>query len=336
MKRFFALLVVFIVGLVIVDVSFGIVMHRVIAGATDGDIGKDNYIADRCNDDLLVFGSSRGEYHYNTAMMTDSLGMTCYNCAQNACGSIFAYARLLMVEERYRPKFIIFDVYPGSDYLAKYKTIFTSPWLKLHYDRSGVDSLLWLLDETERIKMLSGIHRYKAQIKSVGECLQHNGDGDKYRGYVPYDIEFNSLETHSEISIYFDRTEGYVYDEAKLACMKKFAERTRDDNVIYVVSPIWYGMDTLALDTIKRICAENGKLLLDYSNDPKYVHNDSYFRNGTHLNARGADEFTRDLMRRLRELGFFDEPAEGDDDETSAKLNVSRASTVKVTSPYLK
>ena len=40
--------------------------------------------------------------------------------------------------------------------------------------------------------------------------------------------------------------------------------------------------------------------MLSYRNSPKYVHNNDYFKDGDHLNARGADEFTRDLIQELR------------------------------------
>lgn len=40
---------------------------------------------------------------------------------------------------------------------------------------------------------------------------------------------------------------------------------------------------------------------IDFTNNPKYTHNNLYFKDGTHLNARGADEFTRDLIQCLKE-----------------------------------
>ena len=45
---------------------------------------------------------------------------------------------------------------------------------------------------------------------------------------------------------------------------------------------------------------------LDFSNVPKYVHNNVYFKDGSHLNARGADEFTCDLVVELKKRGLVD------------------------------
>lgn len=307
MKRFFFLLSLFVVEIVAVDQAFGLLMHHLVDGAASGHIGRDNYISNICADDVLVFGSSRGQGNYNTEMMTDSLGLRCFNCAEDGCGSVLAYARLRMIEERKRPKLIIYDVFPETDYFNFFGDSFTAPFLKVHYDRPGVDSLLWMMDSTERIKMLSGIHRYKAQCKSFKDCVSSRNNADTLCGFVPIDLDFDTLKIHKDIDLYYDRAGGYVYDDVKLSCLKRFVERTRDVNVIFVVSPIWYGMDTAALDTIKQICADNGRKLIDFSNDGKYVHNNDYFKDGCHLNARGADEFTRDFIRRLRAEGVLED-----------------------------
>ena len=44
----------------------------------------------------------------------------------------------------------------------------------------------------------------------------------------------------------------------------------------------------------------------DFSNNPKYVHCNKYFHDGVHLNAHGADEFTKDLVKKLREQKIID------------------------------
>ena len=78
-------------------------------------------------------------------------------------------------------------------------------------------------------------------------------------------------------------------------------DKAKNMNLVFVVSPMWYGQDSLVLEPIKRICMERKAQLIDFSNDPKYVHQNKYFKDGTHLNARGADEFTKDLIKTLRE-----------------------------------
>ena len=54
------------------------------------------------------------------------------------------------------------------------------------------------------------------------------------------------------------------------------------------------------LEPIREICRQRNVPFIDFSNDPKYVHQNQYFADGIHMNARGADEFTRDLIKYLR------------------------------------
>lgn len=306
MKKFLLRLAVFIFGVLIIDFSFGMVVRYLLENTKPGAIQRDDYISNKCCADLMVFGSSRGHHHYNTQMMTDSLDIDCYNCSQHGCGSVLAYARLLMIKQRFVPKYIIYDVYPGNDYLTQVGYFATLSYLRLHYDQPCVDSILWEIDPAERIKMLSAIHRYKDHFKSINEYFKTDSINYGICGYVPEDIRFDSLKVDLSKRFYYDRVDGYEYDKFKLKCLRNFAKRSRDINVVFVVSPVWYGMDTMVLDSVKQICVENDIKLLDYSNDPKYVHNDAFFRDGAHLNARGADEFTRDLIKRLKEEGSLE------------------------------
>lgn len=77
------------------------------------------------------------------------------------------------------------------------------------------------------------------------------------------------------------------------------------DHIVFVVSPSWYGKDTLQFRPVKEICERLYITFIDYSNDPKYVHNDRYFKDGNHMNAIGADEFTKDLVKTLHINGMY-------------------------------
>ena len=52
---------------------------------------------------------------------------------------------------------------------------------------------------------------------------------------------------------------------------------------------------------LKAICQQKGIPLVDFTNHPKYLRNDSLFNDGTHLNSLGADIFSRDIVQILRE-----------------------------------
>ena len=69
---------------------------------------------------------------------------------------------------------------------------------------------------------------------------------------------------------------------------------------MFVISPSWYGTDNRAFEPLKDICSRENIPIIDFSNSAEFVGNMKFFRDGNHLNADGADEFTRDLIIKLK------------------------------------
>lgn len=289
----------------IVDVLFGYVMSAVSLQIDTGNTGSDNYICDKSVDDILIFGSSRAKNHYNAQMISDSLGISCYNCGASGCGIILAYGRLLMLLERHTPHTIIYEITPEFDYLDKIDNHRYLAGLKRHYDRPGIDSIFWSVDPTERYKMTSGMYRHNTSSwRDLFNYLHKPSNNPEIRGFFPVNREMDSLKMIIRRPLHHIK-ENYVYDSLKIQYLYKFINKTKDVELIFVVSPTWSGQDTTVLDTIRQICKERDISFLDYSNSPKYNHHNEYFLDGSHLNARGADEFTRDIIYELRKRFAF-------------------------------
>ena len=120
----------------------------------------------------------------------------------------------------------------------------------------------------------------------------------KSDGFSPSKGEIDRLKIRSNV----ETPRHYRFDNLKLEYINKYIQEVGADHIVSVVSPSWYGMDSLQFKPVKEICEKQHIPFIDYSNDnPKYVHNDSYFKDGSHMNAKGAEEFTNDLIKLLRE-----------------------------------
>ena len=98
--------------------------------------------------------------------------------------------------------------------------------------------------------------------------------------------------------------EHYDYDSVKMKYLHQFIAQSAGSKLYFVVSPVWYRMDTTqtsATQPLIEICQREGIPFFDFTNDPKYVGNDTFFKDGTHLNSQGANEFTKDLIRKIKE-----------------------------------
>ena len=84
MKKFLFRIVLFFALILVVDVVVGKVFAYMVDNAKGGDNGRNNYICNTVNADVLVFGSSRAFHHYNPIIIEDYLGKSCYNCGQLA------------------------------------------------------------------------------------------------------------------------------------------------------------------------------------------------------------------------------------------------------------
>ena len=302
MKRFVVKVTMFFALLAGIDVIWGYAFDNLVSRIDIGDVGRDNFICNKVADDIIVFGSSRAEQHYNAQMISDSLGISCYNCGEQACGIILSYGRLLMLLERHTPKMIIYEVTPEFDYLDgkdNHKYLYR---LKQHYDRTGIDSIFWDIDNTERYKMLSGLYRHNSSFlqNSVAYFLRRSSDTG-IKGFRPINWEMDTMKIRKG-TIAYDSKDGYIYDPLKIKYFNKFLEKVHGVKTVFVVSPIWYVQDDAVLDTVKVICRNRDIPLLNFANNPKYVHHNEYFSDGVHLNARGADEFTRDLIVELKNV----------------------------------
>ena len=246
--------------------------------------------------DLLIMGSSRANHHYNSKILEDSLRLTCYNCGQDGNGIVFNYGQWLLISNRYKPSYIIYDVMPCYDCLSGDNHQFLG-WLKLYYERDGIKEVFQQVDSTEVVKMLSKMYRYNYNpLQYVADFIKPIYQVDS-TGFVPIKGELNPMQIKKRES---DK-QVYQFDIMKLHFIERLIERLGKTKIIFVVSPSWYGMSKESFKPIEELCNKKGCRFIDFSNNPKYVHQNYYFKDGMHLNERGADEFTKDLIGQLLE-----------------------------------
>lgn len=298
MKRFLLKLAILFFILLIADFSIGTVLEFVIGSINVGGQGRDNYISNKSEDNILVFGSSRAVHHYNTPMLEDSLGMTAYNCGDDGSGIILSYARLSMIKERHLPKIIIQDIMPDYDLFINDNHKYLG-WLKLHYDKECVRPIFDSVDKTEKYKMMSLLYRYNSRfLQNIVVYLTGWANDGGIKGFRPRRRQMDRMKIAKSRDII---SNDYEFDTLKIEYLNRFAELSEGAELFFVVSPIWYGQDTIQFIPVKELCRQKGIPFIDFSNNPKYVHNDEFFYDGNHLNARGADEFTRDLIKKLKD-----------------------------------
>lgn len=313
MKRFLLKIGLFLLIVAAFDVLFGKVFSYM---AAYKDKGHSTHVCDKTDEDVLIFGSSRAMHHYNPTIISDSLGFSCYNCGEEHYGIILAYAYYQLICQRYHPKVIIYDLFPAFDTLDDEDNHIYLGKLRPYYNRNGIPEIIESVDSREKYKMVSQLYRYNSSFLGILLFFVKQMEESDIKGFRPvykeniYNQEerrkqAQGQEQQQEQEKQPDNNSLPVFDSLKIDYFKKMLEETEDVRFIFVVSPILFGMDSTYIQPVKQICQERGIPLLDYSNSSKYLFRYDYFVDNVHLNDRGADEFTRDLVQVLKERGVI-------------------------------
>lgn len=296
MKKFLLKIAIFFALLAVVDYIGGYALSYLAQHAKGGFTQRDTYICDKLETDFLLMGSSRCVRHYNPQIIIDSLGMSCYNTGQMGNGIILNYGRLRMINERKKPRVVIYDITPEFDIYEGDDNHRYLTWLKQHYDRNGIADIFESVDPTEKYKMSSRLYRYNSRIIELLIDYLHPISDARTDGFSPLAGELDK----SKIRFTEELNTTLEVDNLKMKYINCLIDALEGSNLYFVVSPSWYGSDSISFNPIIEICQKRNVPFVDFSNNPKYVHQDIYFKDGYHMNARGADEFTKDLLSCLK------------------------------------
>lgn len=295
MKRFVVQVLLFFVVAAIIDVSAGTILNYCVKHAKGGDFGRNKYICNDTHEDILVFGSSRAIHHYNPQILSDSLGASCYNCGQDGNGAILNYGRYQLICQRYTPKLLLYDVTPGFDLLAGDDNHKYLGWLRAYYDNKGIPEVFESVDPLEKYKMISAMYRYNTKFIQILSDYIHPLQDEDISGFRPLVGKMDMMRINKKSAI----DKAYHFDSLKIHYLNRIILESNKTKVVFVVSPTYIGQDITQYKPIAELCKANHIPFIDFSNDSKYVNNSDYFVDGSHLNSEGADEFTRDLLKRL-------------------------------------
>ena len=298
MKRFLVRILIFLLLCIIVDRLVGFGFQHMFIHSKGGYVKHHINIIDKSEAPLLIFGSSRAVHHYNTAILSDSLNIETYNCGQDGNGIILAYGEWLQIKKRYTPKILLYDISLSFDTHIGHDNHRYLGWLKPFYNRDGIPDIFSSVDSTENIKMSSMMYRYNYNALQIITDYFHPIHHFNQNGYLPLKVDSINKKKIKEPG-----SHQYKIDTLKIFYLEKLIQSASPNTqIVFIYSPSWYGVDNNLLAPILELCNKYNILFLNYGNNKKYYHNNSYFADGMHMNSKGADEFTKDLIPQLRIL----------------------------------
>lgn len=292
MKKFLLNIGAFFAVIWAIDWGVGLVGDYLQHHAKGGEERRFNDLVMNDVHDVLILGSSRARHHYDTPFLSDTLGMDVYNAGYDGNGVVLALGILKMVLNRYRPKFVIFDVEPFFDiyiYDDHNHTQYISN-LRPYFREPGILDIFRDVSMEEWLKVHSGMVRYNMRIGSLLMNYKSSQEIDNY-GFDPYIgvfVEESGMKQLPELEV----------DLFKITYVEKLVKlcTSNDIPLIMVASPKYKMGDSSLFEPIVDICAKYEIPFIDYYADNDFINHSDWFNDQYHLNNVGARFFSRRLV----------------------------------------
>lgn len=264
---------------------------------------KTTYALSQGKEDVVILGSSRALHHYIPEMITDSLGLSCFNYGDGGQNIYYHYAIIKGLLSRYTPKVIIME----QMYVDYNKTASSHDKDKLSiFMPDAITSdiareMLLLRDSSFSIKSLSHCYLFNSQLASLVIQSFKNEDNINFnnQGFVP----ISTTTKQPFMPIPNEPNDVADYDISKLGYLEKAIELCKSKGVelIITASPLYYDKQGQSpIDTIGVIAARHNVAFYNFEQNICFTRDSTNFTDTYHLNNVGARRFTREIIKIMR------------------------------------
>lgn len=298
MAKYIKILFIGLILVGVIDFLAGKYLSKLYSKQQCGVLYNTNYAFDSTLADVLVFGSSRANHHYNCQIIEDSTGLSAYNTGRDGNFIFYQTALFKSIVNRYSPKLVILDFYGDfKNNQADYDAISSLlPYYRAHPE---IKDIVLKKSPFERIKLSSGIYPYNSLITTMINgrmCFDSYGHNDiKQNGFVPL---YGSLETPIDS---MNTSQYYDIDSVKLEVFTQFFELAKQHEIPVIVaySPVYYLYDNdFTLDIVKEVCNKYNVSFVDFSRDDTFLKRGNLFKDKVHLNEEGAVIYTNLILEQ--------------------------------------
>lgn len=290
MKKFLIKTIFFIALILSIDFILGISLDFIRNSSQGGSFGKLNFICKSSDKDILIFGSSRAHYHYNSQIIEDKLKMSCFNYGEDGMGIIYFHGLYQIIRKYHKPKTIIYDIHTECDILEEDKTRFIAP-LRPYIKDIG-SSYFADIDSNDIYKNISYIYRYNSRFEDLLIGIR---DSLKLQ-----DMGYKAID-----GIYINkphRKEKENIDQLKLHYLEEFIKLCQSDGIklLFATSPRYEATPTLVHKPVLILCNKYNIPYLNYYSGNDISNNSLYFADEYHLNREGSSLYSKVIADTLK------------------------------------
>lgn len=298
MKKFIKYLVLTLLGIVVLDLANRALFTYVFNNPPENSKMKSDlsYIFNKEQSDILILGASRASHHYNPQIFIDSLGKTCFNAGQDGQPIYNQYLNLLRSLENGHVETVFLDLSPAqvTDEWIEERMEPLVPYYWKNDSVKAVVKHVSVRGSYTDLLYLSSFIQYNSQAHVLLEYLHPRYNTQKH-GYVPLPYtgkEFKYRKGGGEGFKINEKAEDYLLRIDKV-CKEK-------DIDLYIVASPSLNPFTSFVSYMRSFCKMNQIHFLDYSSKSEYIDNMLLWKDASHMNCKGADLFTEELLELLK------------------------------------
>ncbi len=305
-------IICFLIVIALADQLAGLVLRKLYFTQNTGLSANLNYSLQDCKADILIFGNSRAQHHYDSRILSDCLQMSCFNAGLDGGHSILLpYAQTKVITERYIPKIIILEFYlDGIAHLAgNYDRL--SVLLPYYEKYPELHSIIQLRSPYEKVKLLSAIYPFNSDLIDIIRLNKKTTLSAKqdFEGYVPLK---NKILNAGMLKTVTGILTQPVVDTNMVIALKDIIRLCKEKYIsLYIfTSPVFHNISekpgplSLAAKQSLEIILQNKVNYFDFSFDSSFAEHPEWFDDKVHLNAYGATKYSQMIgeLIKKREL----------------------------------
>ena len=295
MRAFIYKIALFILIVFSIDFFSGIILDYFYQHPKSGIVYQEDYIINKTNQEILIFGSSRAAFHYIPDIISKETLMTTYNVGREGTGVYFNYAVLLATLERYKPKVVILDL-DFRDYYSRGGNFGKDVYKELlpYYGKVNpvFDSLV-TPEFYDPLLAQSNLYKYNKKFFNVLSGIIEKGKNNS-NGYRPLTGEWDMVSR-------FDGTEEFIVGDLLAHNVEEFIKKAKSNNikVIIVLSPSHREIPIEFFKYVDKIALTYKVDIINHFKDPFFLNRHDLFHDEEHLNAFGAEVYSKQVAKEI-------------------------------------
>lgn len=290
-SKFLVYLFAVIIGVAVIDVIVRIVFTPIFENPPINTKASATYkfISQTEPTNLAILGASRANHHYRSEQIEDSLGISVYNYGWDGRCILYQYLCLLSAVKNGDLKMVLLDL-SESQLSDKWVVERISDLYPYYWTNRDVSEIIDRV-EGNRIKyfMISALVQYNSQYLNFLASIED------VKGYTPLKYTGKALDLNELQNIENDEMK---YNEIALFYLKRISQVCKEKNIEIVVclSPS-LSVRKESEERLIKICDKFDLVVWDYTS---FVTDPSLFSDYDHLNDKGAELFTGDVINRIK------------------------------------